>query len=42
MKRGYFHLTPLPGQVVAMLHELQNVSGNFDHVFIGRNVPGSP
>lgn len=42
MKRGYFHLTPLPRQAVAMLRELQDVTGNFDHVFIGRNDPGKP
>jgi integrase len=42
MKRGYFHLTPLPRQAVAMLRELQNVTGNFDYVFVGRNDPGKP
>jgi integrase len=42
MKRGYFHLTPLPCQAVAMLRELQNVTGNFDHVFISRNDPSKP
>lgn len=42
MKRGYFHLTPLPRQAVAMLRELRDVTGNFDYVFIGRNDPGKP
>jgi integrase len=42
MKRGYFHLTPLPRQAVGMLRELQNLTGNFDHVFIGRNDPSKP
>jgi integrase len=42
MKRGYFHLTPLPRQAVAMLRELQNVTGNFGYVFVGRNDPGKP
>ncbi len=42
MKRGYFHLTPLPKQALAMLRELQNVTGNFDFVFVGRNDPGKP
>ena len=42
MKRGYYHLTPLPKQAVAMLRELQNVTGNFEYVFVGRNDPGKP
>jgi len=42
MKRGYFHLTPLPTQAVGMLRELQNLTGNFDYVFIGRNDPSKP
>jgi integrase len=42
MKRGYFHLTPLPKQAIAMLRGLQNVTGNFGYVFIGRNDPGKP
>jgi integrase len=42
MKRGYFHLTPLPRQAVGMLRELQNLTGNFDYVFIGRNDPSKP
>jgi len=42
MKRGYYHLTPLPKQAIAMLHELQPITGNFEHVFIGRNDPGKP
>lgn len=37
MKRGYTHLTPLPTQGVALLRELELVSGQFEHVFIGRN-----
>ena len=27
MKRGYYHLTPLPTQVVAMLRDLKKTSG---------------
>jgi len=42
MKRGYFHLTPLPSQAVAMLRVIQRVTGKFDHVFIGRNDPAKP
>jgi integrase len=42
MKRGYFHVTPLPRQAVAMLRELHKLSGTFDYVFIGRNDPGKP
>jgi len=42
MKRGYFHLTPLPTQAVAMLRELQKITGRFDYVFVGRNDPGKP
>jgi integrase len=42
MKRGYFHLTPLPRQAVAMLREAQKISGGFEHVFIGRNDPSQP
>lgn len=42
MKRGYFHLTPLPTQAVAMLREVHKITGRFDHVFVGRNDPGKP
>lgn len=42
MKRGYFHLTPLPRQAVAMLRKVQKISGDFEHVFIGRNDPSQP
>lgn len=42
MKRGYFHLTPLPKQAIAMLHDIKRLSGNFEFVFIGRNNPGIP
>lgn len=42
MKRGYYHLTPLPTQAVAMLRELQAISGDFEYVFIGRNDPRQP
>jgi len=42
MKRGYFHLTPLPRQAVAMLKDIHRVTGDFDHVFIGRNDPRKP
>lgn len=39
MKRGYYHLTPLPTQAIALLRDLQRITGHFDHVFIGRNDP---
>jgi integrase len=39
MKRGYRHYTPLPRQAVAMLRELHQLTGTFEHVFIGRNNP---
>ncbi|MEZ5442729.1 MAG: hypothetical protein R3F15_14755 [Lysobacterales bacterium] len=42
MKRGYAHLTPLPRQAVALLRELQPVTGYYQHVFIGRNDPMKP
>lgn len=42
MKRGYYHLTPLPTQAVQMLRDIQPISGHFDHVFIGRNDPRKP
>jgi integrase len=42
MKRGYYHLTPLPTQAVAMLRDVQKISGDFEHVFIGRNDPRQP
>lgn len=42
MKRGYFHLTPLPTQVIAMLREIRPISGHFEYVFIGRNDPRKP
>jgi len=42
MKRGYFHLTPLPRQAVAMLRKLHSKSGHFKYVFIGRNDPSRP
>lgn len=42
MKRGYYHLTPLPTQAVALLREAQNINGGFEYVFIGRNDPRKP
>ena len=42
MKRGYFHLTPLPTQAIAMLREIQPISRRFEYVFIGRNDPRKP
>ena len=42
MKRGYFHLTPLPKQAVAMLREIQPITGHLDYVFVGRNDPRKP
>ena len=42
MKRGYFHLTPLPRQAVELLREIHQITGSFDYVFIGRNDPTKP
>lgn len=42
MKRGYFHLTPLPVQAVAMLRDVQKITGHFEYVFVGRNDPSKP
>ena len=42
MKRGYSHLTPLPTQAVTMLQEVHRITGQFEHVFIGRNDPMKP
>ena len=42
MKRGYYHLTPLPTQAVAVLRDVKKISGDFEHVFIGRNDPRQP
>jgi integrase len=42
MKRGYYHLTPLPTQAVAMLRDVHQLTGHFEHVFIGRNDPRKP
>tara|TARA_R110000787_G_scaffold42377_19_gene104254 strand:+ start:4406 stop:5605 length:1200 start_codon:yes stop_codon:yes gene_type:complete len=39
MKRGYYHITPLPSQAITMLKELIPITGHFEHVFIGRNDP---
>ena len=42
MKRGYSHITPLPRQAVALLHDLQSLTGTFEYVFPGRNNPRQP
>lgn len=42
MKRGYRHLTPLPSQAVALLHELHKMTGTFEYVFVGRGDPSNP
>lgn len=42
MKKGYFHITPLPKQAIAMLREVQAITGDFEYVFIGRNDPRRP
>ncbi|MBS0590892.1 MAG: integrase arm-type DNA-binding domain-containing protein [Proteobacteria bacterium] len=42
MKRGYYHVTPLPTQAVALLRDLHKLTGTFEHVFIGRNDPTLP
>ena len=42
MKGGYYHLTPLPTQAIAMLLKVQEISASFEHVFIGRNDPLQP
>ncbi|MDB5974973.1 MAG: putative prophage integrase [Nevskia sp.] len=39
MKRGYFHMTPLPKQAVALLREVHKRTGSYEYVFIGRNDP---
>nr|WP_199044846.1 integrase arm-type DNA-binding domain-containing protein [Dyella sp. ASV24] len=39
MKRGYPHVTPLPRQAIQHLREIHRISGNFEHVFFGRNDP---
>ena len=42
MKGGYYHMAPLPTQAIAMLREIEQTTGSFDHVFIGRNDPRQP
>lgn len=42
MKRGYSHLTPLPTQAVALLRGIEQLTGTFDYVFVGRNDPMKP
>lgn len=42
MKRGYYHLTPLPTQAVALLCEVHKLTGTFEYVFAGRNDPMKP
>ncbi|WP_293392113.1 site-specific integrase, partial [Nevskia sp.] len=42
MKRGYFHMTPLPTQAIEMLREIQQITGHFEYVFIGRTDPRQP
>ena len=42
MKGGYYHMSPLPTQAVAMLREIEHTTGSFNHVFIGRNDPRQP
>lgn len=42
MKRGYYHLTPLPRQAVVLLRRVHEITGTFDFVFIGRNDPLRP
>lgn len=42
MKRGYFHMTPLPKQAINMLREIRHITGKFKYVFIGRNDPSKP
>lgn len=42
MKKGYRHLTPLPRQAVSLLRDLHQLTGTFEHVFIGRNNPRQP
>lgn len=42
MKLGYYHLTPLPTQAVALLREVRRLTGTFEHVFAGRNDPLQP
>jgi len=42
MKMRRPHLVPLPKQAVAILRELEDVTGKFDLVFAGRNDPKRP
>lgn len=42
MKRGYFHVTPLPLQAIAMLREIYQINGQWEYVFAGRNDPMKP
>jgi len=42
MKRGYFHLTPLPTQAIEMLREIRAKTGNLIYVFVGRNDLSKP
>jgi len=42
MKRGYYHLTPLPTQAITMLRDIQRMTSAFEYVFIGRNDPRKP
>jgi len=42
MKRGYYHMTPLPKQAITMLREVRQITGGFKYVFIGRNDPRKP
>jgi integrase len=37
MKRGYFHVTPLPTQAMGMLREIHKITGNHTHVFFGHH-----
>lgn len=39
MKRGYFHVSPLPRQAVMMLREMKSLTGDLEFVFTGRNDP---
>lgn len=42
MKMRRSHLVPLPKQSIAILRELQSLTGRFDLVFAGRNDPKRP
>lgn len=39
MKMGILHIVPLSSQSIKVLHELQTINGNKEHLFPNRNKP---